>query len=48
MYLNPTVYCAATDRKQGLTLTWDVFKFNEMIKEKAGLERLTLTWDVFK
>ena len=32
----------------GLTLTWDVFKFNKNICTTTFSTRLTLTWDVFK
>ena len=32
----------------GLTLTWDVFKFDSHIIFGKSLESLTLTWDVFK
>ena len=32
----------------GLTLTWDVFKFNTGVNGMYKQESLTLTWDVFK
>ena len=34
--------------KQGLTLTWDVLKFEKMKKVACGANGLTLTWDVLK
>ena len=32
----------------GLTLTWDVFKFNRKYGADFSYRCLTLTWDVFK
>ena len=47
MYLNTVLYKTPTG-VVGLTLTWDVFKFNSFITIAKPITRLTLTWDVFK
>ena len=36
------------NKSTGLTLTWDVFKWNGFSEEVAINIWLTLTWDVFK
>ena len=47
MYLNINPM-GMKSMKEGLTLTWDVFKYQSE-KEVMDLRvRLTLTWDVFK
>ena len=34
--------------QDGLTLTWDVFKYTYEAEENLCHNSLTLTWDVFK
>ena len=47
MYLNSCIIASITSG-QGLTLTWDVFKYNNFSSIYYIYPRLTLTWDVFK
>ena len=48
MYLNQKQGTILVKELQGLTLTWDVFKFIVIITELMNQACLTLTWDVFK
>ena len=47
MYLNNSVGSDITGVAR-LTLTWDVFKFANLVSIIRQIKRLTLTWDVFK
>ena len=47
MYLN-AFPCTLNVPLLGLTLTWDVFKYNKGELITIWNPRLTLTWDVFK
>ena len=47
MYWN-TAILGSVSEYFGLTLTWDVLKFNKAGYNSIPKKRLTLTWDVLK
>ena len=48
MYLNMLTKTSLVEFDEGLTLTWDVFKYHTDIYFVILIMGLTLTWDVFK